>query len=227
MRNVKPGAMAIANPARSQPIPWPSACRLLDVTAATALLVLTGPLVLLAALAIRLDSPGAVLFRQTRIGQGGRPFEMLKLRTMISHADPELHRQHVQRLLRHARREPGGSAWAKPAPDPRITRIGRILRASCLDELPQIVNVLRGEMSLVGPRPALSYEAALWADWHWARLAVPPGITGLWQVQSRGRVDFDGMVRLDLAYIARRSVRTNLWILLRTPVVVLRSRWGV
>jgi lipopolysaccharide/colanic/teichoic acid biosynthesis glycosyltransferase len=205
---------------------WPPAWRALDVVGAAGLLVLAGPLLLAAALAIRLDSPGPVLFRQVRLGLGGRPFEMLKLRTMVAGADPALHRRHVERLLRHPRAARSAAAWAKPEQDPRITRVGRALRASCLDELPQLVNVLRGEMSLVGPRPALPYEAELWAEWHRMRLTVPPGITGPWQVAARGRVDFDSMVRLDLDYIARRSVATNLRILLQTPGALLRHRAG-
>lgn len=215
-----PAARIDFHPQAQPGYPRPPA-RLFDLVVATTLLVLAAPLLALLALAIRWDSPGPVLFRQTRLGQGGRPFELLKLRTMRSGADPAAHQAHVAFLLGAA-----GAArpWSPLPRDRRVTRLGRLLRASGLDELPQLVNVLRGEMRLVGPRPALPYEAALWQDWHHGRLAVPPGITGLWQVTARHRVDFDGMARLDLAYIARRSLALDLWILLRTPIALIR-RW--
>jgi len=197
--------------------------RTFDLLAAGALLVLGAPILALAALAIRLDSPGPVLFRQARIGQGGRPFEMLKLRTMRAGASSDPHREHVRALLQAA---DGASdtrrPWAGLASDPRVTRVGRLLRTSGLDELPQLINVLCGEMRLVGPRPALPYEVELWSDWHFRRLAVPPGITGLWQVDGRDRSTFDEMVHLDLAYIATRSLTLDLAILARTPRALLR-----
>lgn len=215
-----PALLIDLHPQARPGLPWPPA-RLFDLVIAATLLVLAAPLLALLALAIRWDSPGPVLFRQTRLGQGGRPFELLKLRTMQAGADPEIHRAHVALLLAAPDRP---QPWSPLPADGRVTRLGRLLRASGLDELPQLLNVLRGEMRLVGPRPALPYEAALWQDWHHGRLAVPPGITGLWQVTARHRVDFDGMARLDLAYIARRSLALDLWILLQTPLAVLR-RW--
>ncbi len=202
----------------------PRAHRALDVVLAAVLLVLAAPLLAAAAIAIRLDSPGPVIFRQARVGLARRPFGMLKLRTMAAGADSGPHEAHVRRLLRR-----GGPrrAWAPLPADPRVTRVGRLLRRSAIDELPQLVNVLRGEMRLVGPRPALPYEVEGWQDWHFARLAVPPGITGLWQVSGWSRVDFDGMVRQDLDYVARRSLALDLAILARTPVAVLhRARRG-
>jgi len=193
--------------------------RAFDVIAAGLLLAASVPLIVLAALAIRIDSPGPVLFRQTRVGRGGRLFEMLKLRTMAAGADGAMHQAHVRQLIpARAPAEP----WRRIDPDPRVTRVGRILRRTGIDELPQLVNVLRGEMRLVGPRPALPYEVELWQAWHFERLAVPPGITGLWQVAGRDRTSFDDMVRLDLAYIAGRSLGADLAILARTPAVLLR-----
>ncbi len=193
--------------------------RLFDLVGAGFLLVLTTPLLLLAALALLLDSPGPVLFRQTRIGRGGHPFEMLKFRSLVAGADPVVHRRHVQKLLTGRRQ---GQSWSKLDPDPRATRVGRFLRSTSIDELPQLINVLRGDMSLVGPRPALPYELEQWEPWHYQRLAVPPGMTGLWQVTAHGVVGFDEMVRLDLDYIRRRSLQLDLAILLRTPRAVVQ-----
>jgi len=191
--------------------------RAFDVAAACVLMLASLPLLAVLAVAIRLDSRGPVLFRQTRIGRGCRPFVMLKLRTMRAGADGTPHRAHVRSLLLGRRAEEGARPWARLRADPRVTRVGRVLRATGLDELPQLVNVLCGDMRLVGPRPALPYEVDCWDAWHFGRLAVPPGITGLWQVTGRDRVDFDGMVRLDLEYIARRSLVLDLAILARTP----------
>lgn len=196
--------------------------RALDLLLSLLLLPLVLPVIGLAGLLIKLDSPGPMIFRQTRIGRRGRPFTLLKLRSMVEDAGCEPHRAHVRRLL-----QPGaGTAepWRRIEADPRVTRVGRSLRALCLDELPQLINVLRGDMSLVGPRPALPYEVAAWQGWHHARLAVRPGITGLWQAEGRDAVDFDGMVRLDLDYIRRRSLWLNLRILAKTPLAVWRRR---
>jgi len=197
-----------------------AAWRALELALAAALLVAAGPLLLAAAAAIRLDSPGPVLFRQRRVGMAGRSFQLLKLRTMVVHADPAPHRDHVRRLMSGSSSEP----WAPMTADPRVTRAGRVLRRFALDELPQLWNVLRGDMSLVGPRPALPYEVELWSARQRRRLAVRPGITGLWQVAARGSADFQTMVELDLTYIARRSPWLDLCILARTPAAVLRIR---
>lgn len=196
--------------------------RAMDIVLGGLLLAASLPLLLLLAILVRIDSPGPALLRQPRIGLGGRTFGMWKLRTMVDDGDAAVHRRHVARLL-----APGaGGAWVAPASDPRVTRVGRWLRATCLDELPQLVNVLRGEMSLVGPRPALPYEVAAWEPWHHARLRVPPGMTGLWQVAGRGTATFDEMVRLDLDYAARRSPVLDAAILLRTPAAVWRAASG-
>ncbi len=201
--------------------------RAFDVTVASLLLVVFSPLFLLIALLIRLDSPGPALYRQERIGENGRPFTMFKFRSMVQDADPRVHEAYVTDLIRRnvsPQAENGGRAVLKQQQDPRVTRVGRIIRKTSLDELPQLFNVLRGEMSLVGPRPALAYEVAVYKDWHRRRLAALPGITGLWQTVGRNQVSFDDMVRLDIEYIERQSLWFDIAILLRTPWAVLTGR---
>jgi lipopolysaccharide/colanic/teichoic acid biosynthesis glycosyltransferase len=182
---------------------------------------------LLIALGIKLHSPGPILYRQRRIGKDGLPFDMLKFRSMRQGAPSAPHREYVQRLMRENTR-PGdlGSATLKMRNDPRITGLGRILRGLSLDELPQFLNVLRGDMSVVGPRPPLPYEYELYTDWAKQRLRVLPGITGLWQVTGRNQVSFEEMVRIDLAYIRRMNARLDLWIIVRTPFEMLRGKGG-
>ena len=151
---------------------------------------------------------------------------MYKFRTMCHSADPEIHRQYVQRFMQN--QTPDGLSLDGPNPpifklaqDPRVTRVGRLLRRTSLDELPQLINVLKGEMSLIGPRPALPYEVQEYQAWHKARLAALPGITGWWQVKGRSRVPFDEMVRMDIYYVEHRSLRLDLRILLLTPWAVI------
>lgn len=188
--------------------------RLMDVTVATLGLVLGAPLFLLIALAIRLDSPGPVLFRQTRVGLRRRPFGMYKFRSMHVGAEEQ------QDMLADLN-EADGPIF-KIRDDPRLTRVGRLLRRLSLDELPQLVNVLRGEMSLVGPRPPIPAEVEKYQEWHKKRLEAPPGMTGLWQVSGRSRLPFDEMVLLDIYYIENWSLWMDLKILLRTiPKVLL------
>ena len=188
--------------------------RAMDVVVSLALLVLLAPLMLLIAAAIKLDSPGPVFFKQVRVGKNGRKFVMYKFRSMYEGAEEELER------LR-ALNEADGPIF-KLRDDPRCTRVGRILRRLSLDELPQLYNVLRGEMSLVGPRPPLPSEVAQYKEWHKKRLAVSPGMTGLWQVSGRSQLSFDEMVLLDLYYIENWSPLMDLRILLRTiPKVIL------
>jgi lipopolysaccharide/colanic/teichoic acid biosynthesis glycosyltransferase len=178
------------------------------------------------ALAIKLTSKGPVFFRQRRIGQFGTPFVFLKFRSMFLNNDPKIHREYVQQLISgKAAPQPttvnGGGAY-KLTKDPRVTRVGAFLRRTSLDELPQLYNVLRGEMSLVGPRPAIPYEVEAYRPWHRRRvLHAKPGITGLWQVSGRSRVGFDEMVRLDVRYAMTRSFLLDLKILLMTPKAVL------
>lgn len=188
--------------------------RLMDVTVATLGLVLGAPLFLLIALAIRLDSPGPVLFRQMRVGLRRRPFGMYKFRSMHVGAEEQ------QDMLADLN-EADGPVF-KIRDDPRLTRVGRLLRRLSLDELPQLVNVLRGEMSLVGPRPPIPAEVEKYQEWHKKRLEAPPGMTGLWQVSGRSRLPFDEMVLLDIYYIENWSLWMDLKILLRTiPKVLL------
>lgn len=167
------------------------------------------------ALLILLDDPGSVIFKQMRTGKGGRRFAMYKFRTMVTNAE-ELKQKytHLNELT-----------WPdfKITNDPRITRIGRILRKTSLDELPQIINVLKGEMSLVGPRPT-SFDVSTYSLWHTERLEVLPGITGLWQVGGRSDVDFDERLRLDIEYIERQSLWLDIQILFRTFTVIFTQR---
>lgn len=190
--------------------------RLLDVTLAGSALLVLSPLLLLIALAIRCDSPGPVLYSSTRLGRRGRPFTMFKFRTMCPGADRlKAHLQHLNTLQ--------GPVFKMPN-DPRVTRLGRWLRRSSLDELPQLLNVVRGDMSLVGPRPPLPDEAASYVAWHWRRLDVKPGLTGLWQVSGRANEpDFDRWVAWDLRYIDEWSLGLDLQIIWRTIPAVWRG----
>ncbi len=188
--------------------------RLIDVTIAAVGLLLGAPLFGLIALAIRLDSPGPVIFRQTRVGLRGRLFEMYKFRSMHVGAEEQ------QDMLADLNEADGPIFKIRDAP--RLTRVGRILRRLSLDELPQLVNVLRGEMSLVGPRPPIPAEVEKYQEWHKKRLEAPPGMTGLWQVSGRSRLSFDEMVLLDIYYIENWSLWLDFKILMRTiPKVLL------
>ena len=193
--------------------------RTLDLTAAVLLLVLASPLLLVVALAVRLTDPGPVIFRQTRVGRSGREFRMLKFRTMRTGCDDAVHRDYVRRLLADDVEAEDG--LYKLADDPRVTRVGAVLRRLSIDELPQLVNVVKGEMSLVGPRPALPFEAELFPDWASARYLVAPGLTGLWQVCGRNRLTMLRGLELDVEYVERRSFGVDLLILLHTVPAVL------
>jgi lipopolysaccharide/colanic/teichoic acid biosynthesis glycosyltransferase len=193
--------------------------RALDVTLALAALALASPLLLAVAVLVRVTSPGPVLFRQSRVGRNGVPFSMLKFRTMRHGCDGGVHRDYVSRLLA-GQAEPQEGLY-KLADDNRITRVGRVLRRFSIDELPQLFNVLWGDMALVGPRPALPFEADLFPDWAAPRYRVPPGLTGLWQVSGRNRLTMVQGLRLDVEYVDQRGPRTDLLILLRTVPAVL------
>jgi lipopolysaccharide/colanic/teichoic acid biosynthesis glycosyltransferase len=189
-------------------------------------LVLGAPLFLLIALAIKLSSRGPVLFRQVRVGQFGAPFVFLKFRSMYVGNDANIHREYVKALIsgQAEKMTLSGKANAvyKLTRDPRVTRIGACLRKTSLDEVPQLFNVLMGDMSLVGPRPAIPYEVESYRSWHRRRvLDAKPGLTGLWQVSGRSRVTFDEMVRLDLRYAMARSLWLDLKIILQTPRAIL------
>jgi lipopolysaccharide/colanic/teichoic acid biosynthesis glycosyltransferase len=184
-------------------------------------------LMLLIAIAVKLHSPGPIFYRQKRIGKGGIPFDMLKFRSMRVGSDNHVHRKYVQRLIQeNIRPEDIGSRSLKLKNDPRITRVGKIIRDLGLDELPQFINVVRGEMSLVGPRPPMPYEYELYNDWHKQRLQVTPGITGLWQVIAHNQVSFEEMVSIDLTYVESMSLWLDLKIIFLTPLEMLRGKGG-
>jgi exopolysaccharide biosynthesis polyprenyl glycosylphosphotransferase len=202
--------------------------RAMDIVGSIMALILFSPLFVVIALAIKLTSKGPILFKQQRIGQYGALFTFLKFRSMKSENDPRIHREYVKRFITGEvdSRHPGHSRSVvyKIQEDPRITRVGKFLRKTSLDELPQFINILKGNMSLVGPRPPISYELEMYHIWHRRRvLEVKPGITGLWQVKGRSRTKFDDMVRLDLQYARTWSPWLDLMILLQTPRAVLSS----
>jgi lipopolysaccharide/colanic/teichoic acid biosynthesis glycosyltransferase len=230
--------------------------RVLDSVVSFSVLVLASPVLLLVALLIRMTSPGPVIYRQRRVGKGGRIFTMYKFRSMYQNADHTLHQKAYSLYVRgsggygkvdretlaelaspaaqatHADATPR-QPWSRlltrlraaiTPEDPRITPIGHLIRRTSLDEFPQLFNVLIGDMSLVGPRPPIPYEVRLYTQQHLGRLAVTPGVTGMWQIYGRGRVPFDRMVEMDLHYIARRSFWLDLRLLLLTIPSVLFSR---
>jgi lipopolysaccharide/colanic/teichoic acid biosynthesis glycosyltransferase len=221
-------------------------CRALDIVGSAVLLVIMAPLLGLIAIAVRLDSPGPSIFRQERIGRGRKPFMVNKFRSMGVGVAHDRHREFVLGLIKGdpphhdtLSREAAGAIAAQDDPndehdgprpyykmvgDPRVTRFGRLLRRSSLDELPQLWNVLRGDMSLVGPRPPIPYEVDHYPPAWFNRFAVKPGITGLWQVSGRSSVTLDEMVRLDIEYARRRTVWLNIRILARTVPAVLFAR---
>jgi lipopolysaccharide/colanic/teichoic acid biosynthesis glycosyltransferase len=240
-----PQPKAVAKSEREDAGPWPvepllekaaprhrRACihaafkRALDIAGSAALLTLLAPVFLVIAVLVKVKSPGPVFFRQKRIGEKGQPFLMLKFRSMYVNADNAIHQQYVNWFITASDQEKSAKGGIfKLTHDPRITPIGRVLRRTSLDELPQFWNVLRGDMSLVGPRPPLEYEVQKYAPWHCRRvLDAKPGITGLWQVTGRSSTTFDEMVRLDLRYARKPSIWTDIKILLATPRAVIMGR---
>jgi lipopolysaccharide/colanic/teichoic acid biosynthesis glycosyltransferase len=200
------------------------ACRVLDVAVSAVLLLVLLPIFLALAAAIRLDSPGRVLYRQRRVGRDLDPFMVNKFRTMHSGAGHETHRQFVIGLIAGQQADDAEPNFFKMAKDDRVTRIGRFLRKSSLDELPQLWNVLRGDMSLVGPRPPIPYEVEHYPPHWFDRFAVKPGMTGLWQVSGRSELTLEEMIALDVEYARSRSLWLNLKILARTVPVVFVGR---
>jgi len=196
--------------------------RAMDIVGSIIALIVFSPLFALISVAIKLTSKGPILFKQERVGQCGRRFTFLKFRSMHFRAAPNIHEQYVKRFI-SGQADPASSGGAfKLTADPRITPLGRILRKSSLDEFPQFLNVLKGEMSLVGPRPPVIYEFLSYDQWHRRRLLeAKPGITGLWQVNGRSRTKFDEMVRLDLKYARTWSLWLDVKIILKTPWAVL------
>ncbi len=210
--------------------------RIMDIVLSSVLLMAFMPVFVVMAVMIKLDSPGSVLFVQERVGSVRRStfsgsvwelctFKLYKFRSMAQDADPSLHERHIQAYvagtLQYAA-DPISSF--KLTTDPRITRVGRFIRRTSLDELPQLFNVLKGDMSLVGPRPVPGYEVAAYAEAHYERLAAKPGMTGLWQVNGRSAVSFEGMVDLDREYLRRQSLFMDAYILLLTIPAVLSGR---
>ncbi|MCC1493853.1 WecB/TagA/CpsF family glycosyltransferase [Cognatishimia sp. F0-27] len=209
-------ATFMARAARKAVSPARMARRFLDVSVAASALVLLSPLFLLTALAIRVESKGPVFFHQTRVGKNGVPFQMIKFRSMVQNAED------LRATLLDTSDRDG--ICFKSRNDPRITRIGRFIRRASIDELPQVWNVLRGEMSIVGPRPALPSEVAAYPARAYGRLAVKPGITGVWQVSGRADIGFDQMVDMDLAYASKRTVLLDVIIILLTFRAVVSGR---
>jgi lipopolysaccharide/colanic/teichoic acid biosynthesis glycosyltransferase len=203
------------------PVAAGSLKRVLDIALSSVALVVLSPLLLIIAVLIKIDSPGPVFFRQQRLGRGQKPFTMLKFRSMETGASDDFHRRAVKRTAESKRREVG---TFKSLQDPRVTRVGRFLRAWNLDELPNLVNILRGEMSLVGPRPALDYELAYYKDWYYRRFEVRPGLTGLWQVKRAAAEDFDEMIRLDVDYVQQQSLWLDARLIVLTIPSIIRER---
>jgi lipopolysaccharide/colanic/teichoic acid biosynthesis glycosyltransferase len=211
--------------------------RWVDVILAAALLLLLCPLLLCISVAIALDSSGPVIFEQERVGSRrrragkaeweGQAFTLYKFRTMAHNADQTVHRAFIKAFVQG--QVNGGQDGTHRAPfklthDHRVTGVGKFLRKTSLDELPQLYNVLKGDMSLVGPRPVPIYEVEQYKSWHWERLAVTPGLTGLWQVRGRSAVSYDEMIRMDLDYVAHQSTWLDVQILLMTIPAVLAGR---
>ncbi|MGI9102768.1 MAG: sugar transferase [Terriglobales bacterium] len=198
--------------------------RVMDVSGSLAAIVMLSPIFAVIAILVKLTSQGPVFYRQTRIGQYGAGFTFLKFRSMYANSDPKIHQEFMKNVIggsveKNATK--GSKCLYKMTNDPRVTPLGRFIRRTSLDELPQFFNVLRGDMALVGPRPPVPYEFECYDVWHRRRVfEVKPGITGLWQVVGRNRVDFDGMVRLDLQYVRTWSLWLDLKILVKTPLAV-------
>ena len=202
--------------------------RIIDVVGSATLLTLLAPLFVAIALAVKFSSKGPVFFRQQRVGRFGRTFTFLKFRSMYTNNDVSVHKEFVTRMIAGSAGQEAQSPEKKDVfkitNDKRVTRVGKFLRRTSLDELPQFLNVLMGDMSLVGPRPPIPYELAAYQTWHRRRLlGVKPGITGLWQVLSRSNVQFDEMVRLDLRYASTWTPWLDIKILLRTPLAVIKG----
>lgn len=213
--DARPRVVAAA-PSRAYPL----VKRALDLTLSVLFLIAFAPVWLVIAAALKMDSRGPVLFRQARVGRNGETFMVYKFRSMHVNNDDAAHRKFVEAFMA-APSNSDGTGYFKIKNDPRITRVGRILRKTSLDEMPQILNVLKGEMSIVGPRPALPWEVAQYEPWQRERLYALPGITGTWQVEGRSRVTFDEMMRMDISYVRAPSVWGDISLILRTVPAVL------
>jgi lipopolysaccharide/colanic/teichoic acid biosynthesis glycosyltransferase len=197
--------------------------RMLDFGGALIMLILAAPLFAAAAIWIKLDSPGPIFFRQRRLGIGMREFTTLKFRTMVVDADSTAHRAYIRQTMSR-QCAPGSNGMYKLTRENEITRSGRFLRRTSLDELPQLLNVLAGQMSLVGPRPCLEYETEFFEPHHFERFLVPPGLTGLWQVTARAKSTFGEALEMDVAYARSWSLELDLKLLFKTPLQLVRLR---
>jgi len=204
---------------------WVIARRCFDLLAGSTLILIASPLMIAVAVAVRLDSHGPSLFRQRRLGYRQREFTLFKFRSMRNEADEKRHREYVAAQISGGDSgETGGENLYKLAVDDRITPVGRLIRRWSLDELPQLFNVVLGDMTLVGPRPAIPYEVESYPTWYLKRFAVKPGLTGLWQVSGRNERTYEEMVSLDIEYAGTRSFVGDLAILAKTPAAVLGRR---
>ena len=199
---------------------YPVAKRSLDITVSLSLLILLSPLLLLIAIAIKLDSKGPVIYKQVRTGKGGKPFTFYKFRSMT---DGDHLKEYLEFSRQYLNGKHNGEMNKPVVVQSHVTRVGRFLRAQSLDEVPQLINVLKGDMSLVGPRPYLHSETMYFSEWHKKRLAVLPGLTGLAQIKGRSALPFDEIVRYDLEYIEKQSLWLDIRVLLGTIPVVLRG----
>ena len=216
--------MGSVTPRKTIYVRWGKRC--FDIALSLVALVLLAPVHLLLALVVKLTSPGPAIFRQKAVGKGGRLFDFYKFRSMYSGAPTDVHRQAVRQVVQRGEpvaHDSEGRPIFKIVSDPRVTPVGRILRKYSVDELPQLYNVLRGDMSLVGPRPPLPYEAELYDAFQRQRLLVPPGMTGLAQVRARHRASFEEMVKYDLEYIRRQSLLLDLKLMLWTIPALLKG----
>ncbi len=199
--------------------------RFLDIIISLGLIIFFSPLMLLIALGIKISSPGPIFYRQIRIGKDGNPFKMLKFRSMQVKNNADLHKEYVQKLItENIDPKENGNGSLKLKEDARISGLGKYLRKFSLDELPQFYNVLKGEMSIVGPRPPLPYEYEVYSTWHKERLSVLPGITGLWQATAHNIVCFDDMVKIDLKYIETMNFWLDLKIIVLTPIEMIKGK---
>ena len=200
-----------------------NAKRAIDIVGSLMAIVTLSPAFLLIGALVKLTSKGPVLFRQQRVGMSGREFTFFKFRSMFANSDPAIHQEYIRKLITQKVADPQGTY--KITHDPRITPVGRFLRKTSLDELPQFFNVLKGEMSLVGPRPPIPYEMEKYSMWHRRRVfEAKPGITGIWQVHGRSRTTFDEMVRMDLRYVREQSLWLDIKLLFKTPLAAARGK---